>query len=831
MSKELYLCIHGHFYQPPRENPWIEKIELQRSAAPFHDWNERIHHECYRPNAFARVLDDKGYIINLVNNYEGISFNFGPTLFSWLENEHPKAYHHVIHADETSRKQHGGHGNAIAQVYNHMIMPLANGRDKITQVRWGIDDFKHRFKRNPEAMWLPETACNEETLEVLVQAGMKYVILEPNQAEAIRPLDGNEWQSVAGGTIDPKQPYRFFLTNQPEKYIDIFFYDGPIAKDSGFGDLLFDAKRFMDRIEGAIDQKREGPQLIHIATDGETFGHHRAFADRALAYLISIEAIKRGYKIVNYAEYLEKFPPRFAVRLAPGEENLGTSWSCSHGVKRWKDHCGCRGEGPSEWNQNWRKPLREALDWLRDELSHIFESKGHELLKNVWEARNDYIQVVLNRSEKSFYEFFHRHAKRILSKKEVTAALKLLEMQRHAMLMYTSCGWFFTEISGIETVQIIQYAARTIQIAKEISGVSLEEKFLERLSAAKSNVAQFKDGRVIYEKLVKPAFVYFDNVICYYAIDSIFEEFEQKDNFKLYCFDLHVPHQRKESYGNLILNFGRIKITSRVTLKEYDAIFIVLKFGVYDFRCSIKPFSSVSDLEQIEKRLFDSFHKAHIVELMRIIDDLFGEKYYSIRDLPLEWRIKVISILTKESIQSINEAYDRLYEDNRTMNEIYRSINLPIPEEVRYAAQHTLRRRVVNGIYDLIKKHFDTKKAPRVARLIDLAKELNVELNQEEMQVVLTQKLSERTKELADNVREELLAECISIQKIAKKANIQLDERDAQDHLFLLLKKWHQNPELMAKISTETVNGILKLANSIWINPKELKKDLQKLSS
>ncbi len=504
MSEEASLCIHGHFYQPPRENPWTEEIEKQESAAPYHDWNERIFRECYLPNTKAKLLDDHGKLVRTINNFEKISFNIGPTLFSWLETKHPKTYQAIVKADQTSRSAHKGHGNAVAQVYNHMIMPLANRRDQITQVKWGIQEFKHRFGRDPEGIWLPETACNEETLEVLIEEGIRFTILSPYQAEAVRNLNHTAWHDVSSGTIDPRVPYRFFLKRNSKKLIDLFFYDGHIAKDVAFGSLAFEATYFADRLETAKMKGHVHHQLIHVATDGETFGHHKAYGERALAYLLEAEAPKRGLHLVNYGEFLEENHPAFAVRLKQGETGEGTSWSCVHGVKRWKEHCGCRGGGLLEWTQHWRKPLRESLDWLRDELVETFESCGSRYLKDIWSARNDYVKIILDRSEKMRWEFFEQHAAKQLAKEEVAVSLKLLEMQKYAMLMYTSCGWFFTEISGIETVQILQYAARAIQLAHEVTQKSLEEEFLRRLAEAKSNVAEFKNGRGVWEKLVKP---------------------------------------------------------------------------------------------------------------------------------------------------------------------------------------------------------------------------------------------------------------------------------------------------------------------------------------
>ncbi|MBI3999105.1 MAG: DUF3536 domain-containing protein, partial [Candidatus Omnitrophica bacterium] len=400
-SKEAYLAIHGHFYQPPRENPWTDEVEPQKGAEPYHDWNEKIYHECYLPNTQAKIFDEKGKIVRVVNNFEKMSFNIGPTLLSWLEKKHPDVYQAIIKADQKSRLEHGGHGNALAQVYNHMIMPLANHRDQVTQVKWGIQEFKHRYGRDPEGMWLPETACNEETLEVLADEGIKFTILAPQQANVVKNFRSGSWHDVSSGIIDPRFPYRLFVKGDPGKFIDIFFYDGPIARELSFGSLAFEAKYFANALDKAKAKTEARAQLIHVATDGETFGHHKAFGERALAFLLNSEAPKRGYRIVNYGEFLQSHPPRFEVHINEGEDEDGTSWSCTHGLKRWKEHCGCHTGGPAEWNQRWRKPLRESLDWLRDELVEIYELQGAKVFKDVWAARNDYIKMILSPSDKT----------------------------------------------------------------------------------------------------------------------------------------------------------------------------------------------------------------------------------------------------------------------------------------------------------------------------------------------------------------------------------------------------------------------------------------------
>jgi len=497
-NKNLFLVIHGHFYQPPREDPWTGEIEYQPSAAPLHDWNERIYQECYKPNTEAVVSDSHNNVIRHENNFEYYSFNFGPTLLSWLEEKHPHRLKMIIEADKKSVTEHNGHGNAFAQVYNHIIMPLANERDKITQIKWGVEDFRYRFGREPEGMWLAETACNDDTLEALIEEEIKFTVLDPSQANKVRKINGGEWLDVSAGNIDTKQPYRYFSQKEPGKFMNIFFYDGLLSKNIAFDDYVSNAERLMDRIKTINLDNNHKDQLIASAVDGETFGHHKHFTERTIAYLLSELAPNEGYKVTNFGEYLETHSPIHEVKIKRGRNGEGTSWSCAHGIGRWQEDCGCGGGEPG-WNQQWRKPLRETLDWLRDELAKITEEEGGKYLKDVWKARNDYRKYVLNPARSEAEKFLFFNAKQFLTEAESETCLKIMDMQHNAMLMFTSCGWFFSDISGMETMIILRFASRAMELAKEISGIDLEPEFLEKIKAAKSNLPQHRDGKHIYE--------------------------------------------------------------------------------------------------------------------------------------------------------------------------------------------------------------------------------------------------------------------------------------------------------------------------------------------
>ena len=477
------LIIHGHFYQPPRENPWTGEVERELSAAPYHDWNERIHDECYAPNAIA-------------NNYAKISFNFGPTLLSWLERAHPETYQHILAADRESAVQRGGHGNAIAQAYGHAILPLCNEHDRLTQVVWGLADFHFRFGREPEALWLPETAANDATLALLIEQGLRYVILAPEQAKRVRT--GDEWLDVSGGKLDTAKPYRFEHPDSSGRSITVFFYDGPLARAIAFEQALTSSRGLVERF---VQAAKRG-DLVNVATDGETYGHHFKFGDLCLAHALGIEATQAGFWITNYGEYLDRNPPELLVEIDNGLQGEGSSWSCVHGVGRWTRDCGCHTGGEAGWNQAWRDPLRVALNYLRDDAALKFESHGGELLRDPWAARNDYISVLLN--ERTRAEFLTRHAVRTLGEAEQIRMFNLLEMQRSALLMFTSCGWFFSDLAGIETIQVLRYAARVLDLQNQLGFEPPRKQFLDLLANATSNHPEEGNGADIFARFADP---------------------------------------------------------------------------------------------------------------------------------------------------------------------------------------------------------------------------------------------------------------------------------------------------------------------------------------
>ena len=686
-----YLCIHGHFYQPPRENAWLEAIEQQDSAYPYHDWNERITAECYAPNGASRILDSEQHIVKIVNNYAGINFNFGPTLLSWLAEKAPETYRDILTADRLSAQRFSGHGSAMAQCYNHMIMPLANSRDKLTQVFWGIQDFRYRFGREPEGMWLPETAADLETLNLLAQHGIRYIVLAPSQAKS---MDG---QDVSGDRIDPTRAYK--LTLESGRSIGVFFYDGPIARAVAFEGLLNNGEQFATRLLTAFSDQRSWPQLAHIATDGETYGHHHRFGDMALSYTLDYIESKGLAKITNYAEYLQSYPPEHEVEILED-----TAWSCVHGVGRWNTNCGCNSGGHGDWNQEWRAPLRAALDWLRDEVAPLYEKTAARYLKDPWEARNGYIDVILDRSPESLERFASAHFRRKnLGRADRVTVWKLLELQRHAMLMYTSCGWFFDELSGIETVQVIQYAGRVVQLAQELFGDAIEQRFLEKLALAKSNIPEHKDGANIYMKFVKPAMVDLLKLGAHYAISSLFEEFPE--NTTIFSYSVDSKDYRIKRSGKMRLAFGKARFTSRITQESDMLMFGVIHFGDHNVHGGVSVFTNDEEYRELVKTVRDAFTRSDVPDTIHLIDQSFRGHTYSLRNLFRDQQRKVVNEILKPTLRSIEGAYRQLYDNQAPLLRFMRDCFIPVPNSMKITAEVALngmlRRALESGELNL----------------------------------------------------------------------------------------------------------------------------------
>ena len=671
MSSGRFVAIHGHFYQPPRENPWLETVEVQDAAAPFHDWNERITAECYAPNTAARRVDDDNRILDVVNNFEKISFNVGPTLFAWLERQAPEVYRKILAADRASVGARGGHGNAIAQVYNHMILPLASRRDKVTQVAWGLADFRARFGRDAEGLWLPETAVDTETLEVLAEAGVKFTILAPEQA---------------AGEVDPSLPYRWRGPRGQE--LALFFYDGPVSRAIAFENLLEDGRRLASRLRAvfADDATPERAQLVHVATDGESYGHHRRFGEMALAAAVRQLEAAGDVTLTNYGAFLAAHPPTREIEIREG-----SSWSCPHGVERWRSDCGCRFRGDT--HQRWRGPLRETLDWLRGEVDAFYETRAGIWLKDPWEARDEYVGVVLDRSPQRLDAFFGRHQRLALDPTARLEARRLLELQRNRLLMYTSCGWFFDELSAIEPVQILRYAAMALQYLADLGGPRLEDEFVRRLAAAPTNVPAYPDGAAVWKRLIRPAVVDLRRVIAHYAITGLVEE--RPDDADVYAYRVQRVDEAREAYSGTSLRVGHVRVSSTITGEVRDATYTVLHFGGHDFSCGVRAWEAPRAYEAMKADLLRRYARYTLADMVRGMDEWFPGEGFSLTDLFLDERRRVLASVTRAMLDKYEETYRRIWEENRKLVHYLRQADAPIPEALALVARHVMSQELL----------------------------------------------------------------------------------------------------------------------------------------
>ena len=741
MAIKRFVCVHGHFYQPPRENPWLETIETQDSAAPYHDWNERICAECYATNGAARIVNNENKITRIVNNYARMSFNFGPTLLSWLAENAARTYRSILDGERQSREFFDGHSSAMAQNYNHLIMPLANRRDRLTQIRWGIADYKFRFGHAPDGMWLAETAADTETLELLAEEGIRFTVLAPRQAKRVRPLVDQKplssktpasssnlsaavteapaalseapaalseepaalpnWINTPNASVDPTHPYAVRFASG--KSLAVFFYDGPTSRAVAFEGLLNSGEGFVNRLKQGFNDNTAA-QLVHIATDGESYGHHHRHGEMALAHALRLLEQDKNCRLINYGSFLAQFPPQFEAEIYDN-----SSWSCDHGIERWRSDCGCNG-GRAGWNQLWRAPLRDSLDYLRDAVAPLSEQFGNKLFKNIWVARDAYIDVILDRSPESVEQFFSAHQEHPLSEAERVCALGIMEMQRHTQLMYTSCGWFFDEISGIETIQIIAYAARVIQLAQELfleDAAELESVFLEKLALAKSNVAAFGDGAKIYSQQCLRMELSLEQVAAHYAISSIFSSFA--DETEIFCYHVHRVSYEILNSGRGRLALGRARIQSTLTEQAEMFSFAVLHFGDQNITAAVKAYDSTNPaaaeaFDKVMKQTREQVLHANFPEVIRILDR-FYDLDYSLISLFRDEQRRILQIILDSTLLDIESSLKNIYDDHASLLHYLSQAGLPKPSALALAAGFAvnagLRHALENDPIDL----------------------------------------------------------------------------------------------------------------------------------
>ncbi len=770
------IVIHGHFYQPPRENPWLESVEVQDSAAPYHDWNERVTAECYAPNTAARRVDEHNRVLDIVDNFEKISFNVGPTLFAWLARHRPDVYAKILEADRASVAARGGHGNALAQVYNHLIMPLATRRDKVTQVRWGIDDFRARFGREPEGLWLPETAVDNESLEVLAEAGVKFTVLAPHQALRVRPLGAATWEETNG--IDPSRAY---LWRGPRGLtLAIFFYDGHISRAIAFDRLLERAENLVAWLNAAFSETRTWPQLVHCATDGETYGHHSRFGEMALAAAVQQIEAEGTATLTNYGAFLAAHPPTHEVEIRER-----TSWSCAHGVERWRSDCGCRTRG--DWHQRWRAPLREALDWLRDQIDPFFEARASAHLKDPWAALDAYAAVLLDRSPERLDAFFAAHARGPLDPTARVEARRLLELQRNRLLMYTSCGWFFDEISAIEPVQILRYAAMALQYLNDLGGGRLEDGFVRRLAAAPSNVPEIRTGAEVYRRLVRPTAVNLNRVVAHYAITGFLEEYPA--DARVYAYRVERLDEARESVDSTALRVAHVRVSSEITGETRDMMYALLHFGGHDFSCGIRAWDDQATYDAVKADLLGRLARPSVADLVRGLDEYFPGGLSSLSHLFLDERRRVLASVIRATLDRHEETYRKIWEETRKLVHYLREVDAPLPEALAIVARHVLEQQVAAELQPLP----ELGAIPdRAFTIVGEAQTLGLTLDLAPLRFIMHRAVTQALDAIAESASSERVARATALIEGARRLGIRYGHWATQNRFFQL---WRERPD------------------------------------
>jgi alpha-amylase/alpha-mannosidase (GH57 family) len=777
-ANKRFICIHGHFYQPPRENPWLETVETQDTAAPYHDWNERICAECYSTNGAARIVNSKNQITRIVNNYARISFNFGPTLLSWLVENAPRTYRMILDGERRSRKSFRGHSSAMAQVYNHIILPLASRRDRITQICWGIADYQHHYGTMPEGMWLAEAAVDSESLELMAQHGIKFTVLAPHQCKRVRLLkDDGGWSETPNASVDTTHPYLVRFASGLS--IAVFFYDGPASRAIAFEGLLNSGESLAGRLKSGFEFN-PSPQLVHVATDGESYGHHHKYGEMALAYALRLLEDDPTVNLTNYGCFLEQFPPEYEAEIVES-----TSWSCIHGIERWRSDCGCNG-GHGGWNQAWRAPLRQALDELRDALVPLTEAAGALLFKDVWEARNEYIEAVLDHSPQTVERFFRKHQLRSLTVLERVRALELMEMQRHAQLMYTSCGWFFDDISGIETVQVIAYAARVLQLATDAFGkeaAPLEPAFLVRMAEARSNVAAAGDGAKIYRDQVNTKQLGLEQVAAHYAISSIFSSYAEETD--LFCFRIWRNSYDMYSSGRGRLALGRVKIVGAITGQQQSFSFAVMHFGDQNITAAVKAYEpeDAAAFEAFGAQAAEHVQRADFPEVIRLLDRYYGHMDYSLTSLFMDEQRRIVQLILNSTLSDIENSLTAIYQDHASLLHYLSQAGLPKPPALTLAAGFAinagLRRSLESEPID----------QPQLRSFLSLAKADQVPLESATLSYLADQRMKRAMIELQMSSGSlESLERALSLGRLLSELPFELNLWQAQNIWYEILR-------------------------------------------
>ena len=773
------VVLHAHFYQPPRENPWTDRVDREPSASPFHDWNERITSECYAAIAHARIFGGSDRIAGILNTYSALSFNVGPTLFAWLATHDPDTYRRIIEADKTSASRHGGHGGAIAQGYNHAILPLCNDRDRKTQIRWGIADFRHRFGREPEAMWLPETGCNVATAQALAEHGMRFIILAPRQAARARLGPSGAWKNVSNGSIDPRHPYRLRLPGGHS--IVCFFYDGAAAHAFSFEATLDSSQSLANRLVSAAGSPFSPGQLVSVATDGETYGHHKRFAERALGYFIEKEAPNHGLELTNYGAFLEGATVAHEVELAAGPNGEGTAWSCAHGLGRWTRDCSCcMGHRPG-WTQAWRAPLRAAFDRLRDHAASVFEDVGGELLKDPWSARDASIALILEPRTEVRDVFFAEHARRELSGRERVQALQLLEAQRMTQLMYTSCGWFFDDLSGLETVQVTKYAVMGAQLLERASGRPALPALIEALAEARSNLAEQGSGADIVRKHVLPQEVTPRTWLVRRASRLLFSDAPPSNHRSAFTIESLDSEVLERGSHRLVLGRARVVLTR--TEEPMELTYAATTIADREMHCGVVPFEGRGLYERVLAEAKTCFRRPSLAEVIRLVDRHFGPECFSLRDLDAAARSEFIERMITGLIDRLGATYAFLYDEHRKTIEAIEATGVEVPRELRVIAEYTLARRFDAAMLDT-SESVDPGPLRAAIAIGREAKELGIELRLPRSEATLRRLLVETARVLVQTPTAEVAGRMIDLLTACRAPGLNVTLDRVQDVMF-----------------------------------------------
>ena len=763
--------IHAHFYQPERLNPWTGELDPEPTAAPDRDWNARILRQCYRPNGAARIFHPDGSVERIVNNYERLSFNFGPTLLTWLEHHDARAYAKILDGDWHSSVRLG-HGNALAQAYNHMILPLANARDRRTQILWGLADFRHRFSRDAEGMWLPETACNRDVIDDLIDAGLKFTVLAPYQAERVR-FAGSDWEP-AEGRLDTGRAYRHAHSDGSGRSLAVFFYDGALAQALAFDPATVDAHVLLERIGGA---EPDSGGLVQAALDGETFGHHHLFGELGLAYALFEAAAARDMEPTNYAAWLAEHPPVDDVEVVGGE---GTAWSCSHGVGRWYRDCGCATDAQPGWNQQWRTPLREALDIVRDAAITAFEDRGAELLLNPWEARDAYIKVRLG--SLAPIDFLDAYARRGLSDEQKVDLWALLESQRHAMVMYTSCGWFFSDVSGIETVYVLRFASRVLAWLEELGLPAPRDDVLAALEQGTSNKPEVGTGADVWRTQVDTAAVTATRVAAHTALRGLVRELPERDEAGGHV--VRLRDHRRESRGRLAMSTAHILVTAHPTGRTHDFAVAALHLGGLDFSGIVAAYPGDAAFRAAVERLWTAFPTEPMASLLHLLGEVFTGELFGLDQALPDGRQEVVGAIFSDLNDRFSEQYARLYRDHQRILEMLTEAGYELPRDLRAAAQLTLSDEIERELADAADNGGGAEAFAAIRQILALAKQQRYQLDVTAVQEHLGGAINEGASLAARSLAAADVDQLESWLELAADLGVDVDLSTAQEHAY-----------------------------------------------